>query len=403
MKISMSDFKILSLGTLIFLSACQKSNDSFSLLSEQNIFTQGQGVVVNNKIDIIWVVDGSGTMANHQTNLANNFNNFIGNFLSKGYDYHMVVTSTDAWLREVNYNGGACSANPNPSQNPNTIYKSSADCQNTLANYGQLTQFRDGDIYGTAGGAAGARSGIYMLTSLMDPAFVATTFGINIKTGVRGDGTREGALASLRAVLRRNSDGSIGYNGETHTELMNFRRPEAFLAVIVVSDEEDQSRKQNNTDYSNIDEYVNSFVGFLDGYTGGVEGKRKYSVSGIVLEDINNCSYGLNAQATQGDRYVAAANATKGLIKSICSPDFSTELTEISEKIVTLASRFQIAREPRVETIKITINGNQIPQNEVNGWTYVAENGYYYIEFHGSSLPSQNASISVDYDPVSIK
>lgn len=402
MKNIYMNLKLYLIATSLMFIACQKSNDSFSLISEQNSFTQGQGLVVNNKIDIIWMIDGSGTMANHQTNLANNFGNFINGFVSKGYDYHMVVASTDAWLREVNYNGGTCNANPNPSNNPNTLYISSADCQNTLASFGQLTHFRDGDIYGAANGTPATRSGIYMLTNLMDSSLVSSIFGINIKTGVRGDGTREGALASLRSVLRRNSDGSIGYNGETHTELTNFRRKDAFLAVIIVSDEEDQSRKQDNTTYSTIEEYVNSFIGFMDGYTGGVEGNRKYNVSGIVLEDINNCTYGLHAQATQGNRYVAIANASKGISKSICSADFSSELSEISEKIVTLATRFQLTREPVVDSIKISVNGTIIPPDAQNGWVYVTENGFYYIEFHGTSIPQQDTSIDVTYDPVTV-
>ena len=379
---------------------CSKSNDSFSLLSAGQSFQQSSAIL-NNKVDILWVVDGSATMANHQTNLATNFSSFINDFTTKNFDYHMVVASTDAWVREVNYNGGACTANPNPSQSPNTLYKSSADCNMTLATFGQLTHFRDGDIYDYASGTA-QRSGVYMLTSLMSPGTLLSTFATNIKTGIRGDGTREAGFQSLRAVLRRNSDGSVGYSGETHTSLASFRRSDAFLAVIIVTDEEDQSKKSDGSNYSNTQDYVNSFKTFMNGYTGSVAGNLKYNISSIVINDINNCSYGLNPQATQGDRYVAIANATAGVVANICSADFSSDLTNISNQILQLSTRFQLNREPIPSTITVSVNGASVPQDATNGWVYLSEGGFYYVEFHGTAVPPQGASISVLFDPKTV-
>jgi hypothetical protein len=386
----------------ICLSSCGEEKPSFSLLPDQDQFSQSSSSV-NNKIDILWVVDGSGTMANHQTNLASNFGAFINDFVNKGFDFNMVVASTDAWVREVNYNGGTCTANPNPSLSPNTIYKSSADCQNTFATFGELTRFRDGDIYGAQGGPAGQRSGQYLINSMMSPQDVATLFSTNVRTGTRGDGSREAGFQSLRAVLRRNADGTVAYGGETHTALNDFRRNDAFLAVIFVTDEEDQSKKLNGSNYASTQDYVDSFVTFLDGYTGGVAGNRRYNVSSITITDITNCGYGLHPQATQGDRYVAIAQATDGVLGSICSADFSTNLQEISEQIAVLSTRFQLSREPVPETILVTVNGSIVTTGALNGWTYLAANGFHYIEFHGASIPPQGASISVDFDPVTIK
>ena len=391
----------VSAMTLVLSTACNKSNDSFSLLSSGQTFEQSSAIL-NNKVDILWMVDGSGTMANHQTNLATNFNTFINDFTTKGFDFQMVVASTDAWVRESNYNAGGCIANPNPSLNPNTTYTSSADCATTLANYGQLTHFRDGDIYGSSTGVPGSRSGVYMITSLMSPATILSTFAANIKTGTRGDGVQESGLQSLRSVLRRNSDGSVGYIGETHTSLSSFRRSDAFFAVIIVSDEEDQSKKQNGTSYANTPEYVDSFKTFMDNYTGSVIGNRKYNVSSIVINDITNCSYGLHAQATQGDRYVAIANASEGVAASICSANFSTQLSDISKQILTLSTRFQLSREPIPSTIVVTVNGSTVAQDSSNGWIYISEGGFYYLEFKGTAIPPQGASISVLFDPITV-
>ncbi len=342
-------------------------------------------------------------MANHQTNLANNFDAFISQFVSKGFDFNMVVASTDAWLRERNYNGGTCSGNPNPSQNPNTIYSSSADCSNTLATFGQLTHFRDGDIYGAQNGTPGPRSGQYLISSSMPLPEILSTFATNVRTGTRGDGTREAGLQSLRSVLRLNEDGTPAYSGETHTVLASFRRPDAFLVVIFITDEEDQSRKMDNTQYASVDEYVQSFTTLLDGYTNSVAGNRRYNINSIVLEDINNCTYGLHSQATQGDRYVAITSAVDGVLGNICSADFSSDLDAIAENVVVLSTRFQLSREPVLSSVVVKINGVNIPQSSTNGWAYVEENGFYFIEFRGSAIPDQGSQIVVDYDPVSIE
>ncbi|PIU00254.1 MAG: hypothetical protein COT74_04795 [Bdellovibrionales bacterium CG10_big_fil_rev_8_21_14_0_10_45_34] len=389
----------------LILISCSNVNPTYSLLSESQGFDQASSVIIDNKIDIIWMIDDSGTMKNHQSNLATNFSNFIGEFTNKGYDYNMVVASTSAWLREYEYNYESCgNANPNPLADPSKLYKSSADCSMTLATYGEMTHFRDGDLYGLTNGTPGQRSGTYLISSnLMAPQEVINTFAINIQTGIRGDGYRENGFQSLRSVLRRNEDGSVGYDGETHTVLGEFRRSDAFLAIILVSDEEDQSSDQSGSNYSSVEDYVQSFVGFLDGYTNGAEGSRRYNVSSITTVDVNDCEYSLHGQATQGDRYVAIAEAADGVVGNICSPDFSEQLDLISQQIIALSTRFQLAREPVPSTIKVFVNNVVIPMDDTNGWKYIAENGFYYVEFNGSAVPEQGSSIIVNYDPATIK
>ncbi|MGE3684429.1 MAG: hypothetical protein AB7G93_22140 [Bdellovibrionales bacterium] len=391
---------MLTLAAIVSLTACGKGSTSYSLLASGQTFQQNSAQ--DTKVDVLWMVDASATMANHQSNLANNFDHFINQFVAKGLNFNMAVAGVDAWLREFNYNAGTCTVDPNPTQDPDLLYTSSADCKITAATFGDLTQFRDGDVYGPIGGSA-IRSGTFLLTSGMPALDIKNLFAINIKTGTRGDGVRESAFQSLRAVLRRNEDGSVGYNGESHTALASFRRDDAFLAVIIVTDEEDQGRKADNTAYADIQEYTDAFVAFMDGYTGGTAGDRRYNVSGIVLEDKNNCPYNLNSQATQGDRYVSIATATKGVIGNICSADFSEQLDIIASQIVSLATRFKIKGEPVPGTIRVSVDGVVVPQDETNGWTYVAEGGSHYIEFDGSAVPPQGSQLSVNYDPASLE
>lgn len=388
---------------------------SFNLAGVSDQFSQS--VSVNNKVDIIWIVDGSGTMATHQENLARNFTGFIQQFRDKGFDFHMVVASNDAWVREQNYNAASCflfydplhpmySPNgPNPSEDPTNLYLSSADCEGTLATWGELTAFRDGDIYGSISGVSGARSGQYIITSDMNDEEMLQVFQTNVKTGTRGDGVAESTLSSLRAVLRRDADGKRIYGGETHTVLENFRRPDAFLAVITVSDEEDQSYVFGSNDrYANSEAYTADFIRFLDGYTGIIDTtERRYSISGIVLQDIANCPYELHAQVSESPYVMAAAQATRGITGEICSPDFYKDLENIAEKVITLATRFVLTSKPVVSTLEVLVDGQTIEQDSVNGWTYIEEQGKHYIEFNGTSVPSETSVVSVDFTPAGLK
>jgi len=55
-------------------------------------FTQ-EGLV---NVDILFVVDNSGSMSSNQTNLKNNFSNFISVFSAAGVDYHLALITTDS-------------------------------------------------------------------------------------------------------------------------------------------------------------------------------------------------------------------------------------------------------------------------------------------------------------------
>ncbi len=48
-------------------------------------------------LDVLWVIDNSGSMNRFQTNLSANIGSFMSAFSATGADYNMAVISTDAW------------------------------------------------------------------------------------------------------------------------------------------------------------------------------------------------------------------------------------------------------------------------------------------------------------------
>src|SRR5690348_2689084 len=83
--------------SLAALPGCGDKQASFSLLADSDTFIQDKGSKTISKLDILWVIDNSGSMPSSQQNVASNFTAFIEDFNSKSYDYQIAVTTTEAY------------------------------------------------------------------------------------------------------------------------------------------------------------------------------------------------------------------------------------------------------------------------------------------------------------------
>lgn len=162
---------------MVALTACDKGGSDFSVKSTTNNYQQAL-TFVPRKLDVLFVVDNSGSMATSQQNLANNFPSFINHFVTKGYDFRLAVTTTDAYL---------------------------------------------------LGGREKFKSGTNPKIYVIDPTTpdLATVFAANAKVGTTGSGT-ERAFKSFQEAL--NSPLNAG-----------FHRSDAYLAIVIISDEDDTS------------------------------------------------------------------------------------------------------------------------------------------------------------------
>ena len=341
----------LAVIALLAITSCGDRDPTFSLLQETDVFYQSSSSF-NNKLDILWVIDNSGSMANLQSNIASNFDIFIQDFATKGYDYQIAVTTTDAWLAE----------------------RYSDD---------RLSEFRNGVRNSTLDTNSGYR---IITPSTPDPV---AAFQINITQGVEGYGD-ERAFQSLRAALSNPLNAG-------------FPRDDGFLAVIIVSDEDDFSKNSysyTGEDYSDPDLHpVSDYVSFLDGLTSSTGATRRYSVSSVSILD-NACLNDNDPWGNIADRYHALVAATSGVNGDVCSSNFAATLDEIQQKIAELSTQFFLSREPVVSTIVVKVDGKTIPRDSVNGWSYNSTANS--IVFHGTAIPSQGAKISIDFDPVTV-
>ncbi len=348
---------IIIIYLIIHIVACNKSIDSFSLLMENAIFKQTTNYQAR-KIDILWVIDNSGSMETSQTSLAQNFRSFIQTFKDKNFDFHMAVTSTDAY---VDY-----------------YYSNSTS----------YSKFKDGDTQ---------HSGIFIMDK--DTPNIEQIFMTNVMIGINGSGD-ERAFSSLEKAL-------------TNPLNNQFRRSDAFLAVIIVSDEDDFSHydwSNGTRSYFMTENYNHNsiypttrFTQFLDQQTQNAQSETKnYAVNGIAIFD-ETCRSQLNNSFTGrkiAQRYAQLIDATQGSKISLCD-QFADSLEFLSQQILTLSSEFHLEREPVVETIRIIVNGQLLANDHLNGWTY--DSTKQNIMFHGTGIPPADATVSINYDPVTIK
>jgi hypothetical protein len=256
-----------------------------------------------NKMDIVFIVDDSGSMAEEQSNLASNFPMFASLLSSfqtpdgENIDFRVAVTTTG---RDMDYTislGGT-----------------------------SLPQHESG-----ANGAFRADCG--MTKTFIEPsdANMGSTLACRANVGTSGPGFEMPLLMSKWALSERIADGKNA----------NFLRDDALLGVIYLTDENDASNTTNNwtigaaggeppPNWQPADQ-----VQFFD----QLKGNRSKWAAGVIAGD-GNCSssFGDAVDGARLKEFVNLANSggsTQATFSSICSGDLTAALTNILNSFQT--------------------------------------------------------------------
>jgi hypothetical protein len=334
---------MLSIATCT-LAACGGGGASYSLLPEDNAFRQTTQTI-KGKLDILWMIDNSGSMQSSQDEVAAAFPDWIDSFDSRGYDYRISVGATDAWR--------------------------------TLFSQGNsFSLFRDG-------GFNSLRSGIFVIdNTVLDPR---GTFVTNARIGTSGSGD-ERAFQSIQATLDNTSNPA-------------FLRTDSKLHVIILSDEDDTSHNGSNalSNTSSSLHPISRYTDYLNTKTGGLAGDR-YFVHTISTKT-TTCSNALGGRPL-GTRYLNLSAATGGKTFSLCD-DFAASMAELGNNIqVGVTDTFTLEREPIVDSIVVRLNGSTVPQGNP-GWTYNSTGNS--ITLHNPYKPQPNDLVQIGYDPATVK
>ncbi|MFY7992538.1 MAG: hypothetical protein ACOVP4_04520, partial [Bacteriovoracaceae bacterium] len=262
------------------------------------------------KLDVLWVVDNSGSMGDEQDALGRNFDAFISEFIQRDVDFKMAITTTD------------------PRSNRQGVMVTGSDS---------------------------------LLTSQMaqnNPLKFMDDFKNLIKVGVSGSGDEQG-LAGASAFKNRYQN--------------SFFRDDAYLAIVIVSDEEDSSPNSVTSYISNL-QSLKSNSGFVKVYS-------------IVDLDNSNTGYGIK---TGSQRYQQASDLTSGT-KAEIHNDFYQTLLNMGESIINLLDSFALASSPVAGTLQVFVDGVLVN----GGYSYDA--GSNSIKFDDGAVPPAGSIIRVTY------
>ena len=234
------------------------------------------------KVDILVVIDNSGSMATEQANMAARFNTFIDSLA--GLDWQLAIVTTDV--------------------------SGNADLKDgRLINYSGLTNTT-------------------VLTSKMDSQIVKTAFAKTIQRPETGNSNEQGIYATYRALER-----SLDLNDQTSAGNRELIRADAALAVIVVTDaNETPSASSIKNTPSGLVSFVNS----------AWSGNKVMSFHSIVVKSNDKVCLAKDGNEGYGTAYESLSGLTNGIIGSVCETDYGSQLSVIGHQVQNLVNTVRL-------------------------------------------------------------
>ena len=242
--------------------------------------------------DILWVVDSSGSMYEEQTLLAESAGVFAAAAVDAGADLNVAVITMD---------------------NEDTT--------------------QQGRFQGTPAIMSFGRTGALSRTEFED-AFAAA-----VQVGTYGSGTEVGLATSLAALTPPLSNNVNA----------GFLRDEATLAVVYVSDEEDQSS-------GGVADYRSLLTALKHGDA------TRLMVFGILGDCPGGCS-GNGGEAYAGCRYADLTDLTQGSWVSICDTDYDALVQDVVERAMVYPRSFPLKAQAVASSLTVKVNGVLMGQN----------------------------------------
>jgi hypothetical protein len=300
------------------------------------------------EVDILFVIDNSCSMSEEQASLASNFSSFIQFADSQALDYRIATVTTDV---------DGCPATT--AQRPANL------------DQGQCGYFADGN-----GDETQQNPSWRLITPDEEPS-PEQAFAAVVSQGILGSGTERGLEAAYRAL---SSPIITGWNN-------GFLRPNAYLALIFVADEDDHSAPA-------VDFYIDYFLAIK-----GFRNTNLFSASAIVGDVPSGCPTAPLPEGP-GTRYLATAERTGGIFESICTADWSQSLQNLGLSVFGYKSRFFLTNQPVAGTVEVFVDGTRVdpvgPQGQVR-WTY--DTATNTVNFAPLAIPEPGSEITITYQP----
>jgi hypothetical protein len=273
------------------------------------------------KADILLVIDNSGSMQPHQQNLATNFGSFIKYANAAQVDYHVAVTTVDP----------------------------------SLPGYSEM-------IYGPGHPER-------ILTPQTPD--VENKFKAKVNVGAIGgwENEAEPALLALTPPMINSTNSG-------------FLRQDAALAIVAVTDENDQSPQ--STTY-----YLNAFWNIK-----GFNRKTMFTFNAIA-------SFDPSCPSTPDSGELAFyVSQTNGVKESLCAPDWSKALENLGKTAFGFRTNFFLTSAPDLTKgpIDVKIDGTVVPNTDSRGatiWTFDSVGNS--VNFEPMYVPEPGQTLTITY------
>jgi len=307
------DLKVTQNGQVVdYIVTLRGAGDNFGLNADT--FRQDS----KPKADILLVIDDSGSMSDKQMNLGTNFDAFIKYAITAGVDFHISVVPTEIGAARQGLFIGAPN-NPEPA-GPQPGYNGPKIITSTTPNV--ETQFKNLVQDGTNGGYEGM--------ACM-------------------------AVMALTAPFITDPQKNAG-----------FLRPDAILAVVAVTDAEDQCPAAATV-------YENQLRNIK-----GSQHANLFSYNVIGPFNPNGAPAGCSYDSFNPDvsKHLYLINAFNGIHEEICTTNWSTALENLGKVAFGFRTNFFLTAEPDLtggNMVLVTINGIPLDPVDSRGapvWTY---------------------------------
>lgn len=393
---------VVGLMFALSLSACGKT--AYMVTSSQQSFNAPGTYTIPPKVDILLAQDNSGSTYTSYNSFAQQATSFLTNLDKQGWDYHFatVPLTTQRPFSQVagsKYDGntGAGWVAPYPGAPQNSIGMINPMFFSTPANYTNFVGLSD--VSSIGGG--------------MEPGFLtiqwALTQGLGNTNFLRSD-------ALLVIVVTGNGN---------DTSYVNFCKGidgnsvpcDNVGGTVPCTPTYDDPTGGNTTCGSS----ATSLAYFKNWFSTFKPGTLIYSM--VSPTTSSNC---LGGSAYAGTRYISLAKQNF----NVCTQSLTSALSSLSSSLTAERKSFKqdyimISQDANPDTIVVTEypNGDTsnpviIPEDPVNGWTYVGyqQNIYtidypadmnlasgYAIQLHGSAVLVGGTTVNVSYKPAGAK
>ena len=390
------------LFVLIVIAGCSSKNSSKFIVPEKSVQKKEKFNVVkfdfNPKVDILFVVDNSTSMADEQEKIKNNINLFIDEFLkNEVIDYHIGVTTV--------YDSSSFGVGKKfPEAPPNGLLRK-INSQAVVSAFPQANLrevfFANEQPYlsknSITGDVAEEDKKNYMRTLLSDLIFVGTL------PHKKGGPLNEEILSPILSSLGPMSENS------------NFYRSDAHLAIVLISDAEDELITLSPKDVADTLLNLKSHDEKLNLSVYGIISPTRDEDKGKLYASKVNGSYGCSKDYNLVGQPEKAKNPlrveefleyTGAQVFSLCEESsFSRGLLQIGSDIKqkTLFSPIYLDGIPDMASLQEVKYGDKvIPRSKKNGWYYSVEDAALYFSNDIDIELNKGSEFALKYTPVNL-